>query len=68
MDTGRLIRQHRERADLSQEQLARSLNVSEKTLRRWESGEHDVPSRAVLRIAQALGVSVADLYPPEVPA
>jgi transcriptional regulator with XRE-family HTH domain len=65
MDTGTLIRKHRSDADMSQAELAQHLKVSEKTVRRWESGEHDVPSKAVVRIAQVFDVPPAALLPKE---
>lgn len=56
---GENIRSARETAGLSQSLLARTLEVAEFTVRRWESNQ-STPSVATLRrIAEALGVSIS---------
>lgn len=58
---GTLIRQLREHADLSQEELAARADVSRATIQSVENGRH-APRRASLkRIAAALGVDVETL-------
>lgn len=40
----------RQQLDLSVSQCARLVNVSERTLRKWESGEHQDPHPSACRI------------------
>ena len=57
------VRWHRERAALSQEELAKLAGVSRVTVVRIESGEETYPSTA-RKIAAALNVAPADLMEP----
>ena len=52
------IRDLREDADLTQEDLAKVLNVSQTTYSRYESGELDIPSAALIKLADFYNVSV----------
>ena len=54
----------RARTQLSQEQLAKRAQVSRPTISRIERGAGDVKIDVVQRIADALGVTVADLFVP----
>lgn len=54
------IRQAREYANLTQEQLAEKSGLSRSTVQRVETGE-GIKYVHLLRIAKALGVAVADL-------
>jgi transcriptional regulator with XRE-family HTH domain len=56
----------RAQARLSQEQLAQRAGVSRPTISRIERSAADVRVGVVQRIADALGVSVADLFDPEI--
>lgn len=59
--TGAIIRELRERRGLTQAQLAEKLNVSDKTVSKWETGK-GYPDIALLEpIARTFDVSVAEL-------
>lgn len=60
------LRSARERAGMSREQLAASVEVDPKTVERWER-DGIVPRRAGLKssVARELGVSPEDIWPPE---
>ena len=63
-----LLKVARARADLTQEQLAAKVGVTRKTINTIERG-HFVPSTLLaLKLAQALGVKVEDLFSLEPPA
>lgn len=52
------LRDLREDADLKQRQLAELLSVSQATYSRYESGELDVPSSVLIRLADFYSVSI----------
>lgn len=52
------IRDLREDKDLTQEQLAKLLNVSQTTYSRYESGNLDIPSQSLVKLAQYYSISV----------
>jgi transcriptional regulator with XRE-family HTH domain len=52
------IRDLREDKDLSQEQLAKLLNVSQTTYSRYETGKIDIPSQSLIKLAQYYSTSV----------
>ncbi|MDN3138849.1 helix-turn-helix transcriptional regulator [Enterococcus faecalis] len=52
------IRNLREDKDLSQEQLAKLLNVSQTTYSRYETGNLDIPSQSLIKLAQYYSTSV----------
>jgi len=52
------IRDLREDADLKQEELAGLLHVSQSTYSRYESGEVDIPSSALIALAKFYHTSV----------
>jgi len=54
----------RARTQLSQEQLAEKARISRPTISRIERGVGDVKIDVIQRIADALGVTVADLFVP----
>jgi len=59
--TGAAIRQLREGRNLTQAQLAEKLQVSSKTVSKWETGK-GLPDISLLQpLAQALGISVLEL-------
>lgn len=60
--SGTRLRQLRHRGDVRIEVLAVSVGRSVETLRQYESGRVDPPSKIVGRLADALGVSPADLF------
>lgn len=58
MNVYQRIRNLREDKDLSQEQLAKVLRVSQSTYSRYESGYLDVPSEILIALSKYYGVSV----------
>lgn len=52
------IRNLREDQDLSQEQLAKLLNVSQTTYSRYETGAIDIPSQSLITLANYYETSV----------
>lgn len=54
----RRLRDMREDKDLRQREIAEILNVSQTTYTRYESGELDIPSAALVKLADFYGVSV----------
>jgi len=61
LDLGKKIKEIRLKKELSRHDLAEALNIGENTLRRWESGKRTPDNEEKVRIAEALGVSVAYL-------
>jgi len=59
---GDAIRQLRRRRDLSQEALAFAADIHPKHLSEIERANKDPRSTTVVRLADALGVTVAELY------
>ncbi len=64
MTMGENIRACRERAKLSQEKLAELVGVSRQAVTKWEKGQSEPNCENLLRLAEVLGVQVADLTPP----
>ena len=59
--TGRLLAQKRKEKNLTQEQLAQKLGVSNKTISKWETGKC-MPDYAVVKdLCAELGITVAEL-------
>lgn len=54
----RRLRDMREDKDLRQREIAEILNVSQTTYSRYESGELEIPSAALIKLADFYGVSV----------
>jgi len=52
------IRNLREDADLSQEQLAKILNISQTTYSRYETGVLDIPSQSLIKLARHYSTSI----------
>ncbi len=52
------IRYLREDRDLTQRQIAELLNVSQATYSRYESGELDIPSLALIKLSKFYNVSI----------
>ena len=59
--TGGTIRKLREQKHLTQKQLAEKLNVSDKTISKWETGRGLPDISILMELAAALGVSVPEL-------
>ena len=60
------IRARRILARMTQEELARAINVSYYTIKNMESGRTTVPFDLLCRIAEALDCEISDFCPPEV--
>lgn len=58
------IKAIRESRHLTQEALARKLNVNRTTVTMWETGQNTPPTRLLLQIAEALDCSVDALLTP----
>ncbi|EOS8126405.1 helix-turn-helix transcriptional regulator [Enterococcus faecium] len=52
------IRDLREDNDLTQQQIAKLLNVSQSTYSRYENGELDIPMKTVIKLAHYYNTSV----------
>ena len=61
---GRLVRQAREAAGLTQSRLEDLAGLTPTTVTRLERGEHDIPAAELADIAHALGVDPGSLFPP----
>ena len=59
--TGKLIAKLRKKKGLTQQQLADKLNLSNKTISKWESGSGSPDISNLLVLAEALDVSVDEL-------
>ena len=59
--TGKFISQKRKELNLTQEQLAEQLNVSNKTISKWETGKCMPDYSIVQDLCQKLGITVAEL-------
>ena len=59
--TGKFISQKRRELNLTQEQLAEQLNVSNKTISKWETGKCMPDYSIVQDLCQKLGITVAEL-------
>lgn len=59
--TGKLIAQKRKGHNLTQEQLAEKLGVSNKTVSKWETGKCMPDYSVVRQLCEALGLTIAEL-------
>lgn len=59
--TGRFIAQARKKTGCTQKQLAEKLNISDKTVSKWECGNGFPEVSLLLPLCEALGVTVNDL-------
>lgn len=58
------LKERREAAGLSQEQLARRLGTSKGVISRYETGERGLSIEMQFRLAEALGIWVGELFLP----
>lgn len=56
------VREHREKLGISQEALARKVDVSRQTIVNIERGRHEPKVLLALALAAVLGVAVSDLF------
>jgi transcriptional regulator with XRE-family HTH domain len=61
------LRELRERAGLTQDQLAAAIGTDRRNIRRWEVEGHDPAGTVLLRILSAVGVVVSPSPPHELP-
>lgn len=59
--TGTLIRQHRERRELTARELARELGIAPSTLSHWETSVNEPSLQRLREIARICEVPVAEL-------
>ena len=59
--TGKFISQKRKEKNLTQEQLAEKLGVSNKTVSKWETGKCMPDYSVVKNLCEELGITVAEL-------
>ena len=59
--TGAIIKQLREKRNITQSELAKTLNVSDKTVSKWETGRGYPDITLIEPIAKTLGISVIEL-------
>lgn len=52
------IRHLREDRDLTQTQIARQLGMSQTGYSKYETGENDIPTAVLIRLARLYGVSI----------
>lgn len=52
------LRNMREDLDLSQTELAKKLNCSQRTYSYYESGGHDIPTDTLIKLADLYNVSI----------
>ena len=60
--TGAMIKRLREERKISQNKLAETIGVSDKAVSRWETGRGYPDITLIEPLAQALGVSVIELF------
>jgi transcriptional regulator with XRE-family HTH domain len=60
---GALVRHQREKAGLTQEQASRDAGMSRGQLANIETDRTDVPTKTLLRLADAIGCKAGDLLP-----
>lgn len=65
---GERIRSRREAKGLKQSALAEAIGTSQQRISQWEQGDRRPPDAVRLKLAEALGTTVADLFPYEVAA
>ena len=61
MSFGANLKAEREAKGLTQEQLARKLDVAVYTVSKWEQGSHEPPLAMVRKVAAALGTTAGKL-------
>ena len=59
---GSFLKELRQEKEMTQEQLAEQLNVSNRSVSRWETGKGFPDISLVETLAEALGISVIELF------
>ena len=65
-EVGNRLREIRRESGLTQSQLSRAASIGQASLSNYENGKRDLPLATVVRLTDALGISISDLL--EVPA
>lgn len=60
--SGTMLKELREKKKLTQKELAEKLRVSDKTISKWETGKGLPDITLITPLAEALGISVAELF------
>lgn len=60
--SGTMLKELREKRNLTQKELAEKLRISDKTISKWETGKGLPDITLVAPLAEALGISVAELF------
>lgn len=68
MNTGLNIKKYRERANLTQLDLAKKIGTHKQVISEIERGKHEPGSSRIVSIARALGVTVDELVDTKTPA
>lgn len=68
LQIGKTIRARREKTGLTQADLGRAIGVTFQQVQKYERGTNRVSAAAMMRVADALKCSVADLYDDPDPA
>ncbi len=61
------LRELRERAGLTQEQLAHAVGTDRRNIRRWEVDGHDPAGSMLMRVLDAVGVTLVPVPPSDLP-
>jgi transcriptional regulator with XRE-family HTH domain len=61
------LRELRERAGLTQEQLAHAVGTDRRNIRRWEVDGHDPAGSMLMRVLDAVGVTLVPAPPSDLP-
>lgn len=59
---GEKIRMFREKAGMTQKELADALKLNQTSVSRWETGEHNPTASKIVQIAQVLNCLPGDLF------
>lgn len=65
VNIGKRIKAARQKAGMSQEELAQSIGVTKSTISKYEKGAREPRYDQLQRIAAALGTSISNLLPPD---
>ena len=62
MPLGKRLKNLRESKDLSQENLADELNISQPAYSKWESGQTDISYSILRKIAEYYNITLSELF------
>lgn len=55
------LREYRQKAGLTQEVVAKKMNVNQTAVSKWESGENNISRKYHKKLAKLYGITVEDL-------